>query len=177
MSAEQLDQRIRDTIRDIPDFPKEGVVFKDITTVLRDGKLFSDIVNFFADRYRDQGIDRIAGIESRGFIFGAAVAHELEIGLTLVRKPGKLPYETFGVDYALEYGTDRVEVHTDAMDEGDRVVVLDDLLATGGTCAATLKLMDRLGAEVVEAGFVIELGFLSGRDKLEDAPLYSLTRY
>ena len=177
MSAEELDRRIRDTIRDIPDFPKEGVVFKDITTVLRDGKLFSDIIDHFADRYRGRDIDRIAGIESRGFIFGAALAHELEIGLTIVRKPGKLPYDTVGVDYALEYGTDRVEVHTDAMDEGDRVVVIDDLLATGGTCAATLKLMEQLGAEVVETGFLIELGFLSGRDKMGDAPIYSLTCY
>ena len=164
-------------MRDIPDFPKEGIVFRDITTVLRDGPLFSDIVNHFADRYRDEGIDRIVGIESRGFIFGAAVAHELEIGLSLVRKPGKLPYDTYGVDYALEYGTDRVEIHTDAMDEGDRAVVLDDLLATGGTAAATLELMDRLGAEVVETGFVIELGFLSGREKLEDSPIHTITCY
>ena len=177
MSRNELDARIRETIREIPDFPEEGVMFKDITTVLRDGTLFHDIVNHFADRYRNRNIDRIAGIESRGFIFGAAVAHELEVGLTIVRKPGKLPYETVGVDYSLEYGTDRVEVHTDAMDQGDRVVVIDDLLATGGTAAATLKLMDRLGAQVVETAFMLELGFLSGRDKLGDTPLYAITCY
>ena len=174
---EKLDARIREIIRDIPDFPKEGVVFKDITTVLRDGELFSDIVTHLADRYRDEDVDRIVGIESRGFIFGAAVAHELGIGLSLVRKPGKLPYDTAGVDYALEYGTDRVEIHTDAFDESHRVVVLDDLLATGGTCAATLELVDKLGAEVVEAGFVIELGFLSGREKLPEDKVYSITCY
>lgn len=174
----ELDRRIRDTIRDIPDFPKEGVVFKDITTVLRDGELFADIVEHFADRYRDQDVDRIVGIESRGFIFGSALAHELRTGLSIVRKPGKLPYDTVGVDYSLEYGTDRVEMHTDALDDSDRVVVIDDLLATGGTAAATLELIDRLGAEVVEAAFVIELGFLSGRQKLDDAvKLHSITCY
>lgn len=173
----ELDRRIRETIRDIPDFPKEGVVFKDITTVLRDGELFSAIIDHFADRYRDRDIDRIVGIESRGFIFGAAVAHELQIGLSLVRKPGKLPFETVGVDYALEYGTDRVEIHTDAFDDSDRVVILDDLLATGGTCAATAELIDKLGAEVVEMGFLIELGFLSGRAKLDEELVYSITCY
>lgn len=177
MSREELDTRIRETIRDIPDFPEEGVVFRDITTVLRDGNLFSDINHYFADRYRDQNIDRIIGIESRGFIFGAAVAHELEVGLTLVRKPGKLPWDTVGVDYSLEYGTDRVEVHTDAIDEGDRVVILDDIIATGGTCGATIELMDQLGANIVEAGFMIELGFLSGREKLGDAAVHAITCY
>lgn len=177
MSGERLDERIRETIRDIPDFPKEGVVFKDITTVLRDGALFSDIVDHLADRYRDRDVDRIAGIESRGFIFGAAVAHELHTGLTIIRKPGKLPYKTIAVDYSLEYGTDRVEVHVDAVEDGDRVVVIDDLLATGGTAGASLKLMDRLDAEVLEAAFVLELGFLSGREKLDDTPTYSITCY
>ena len=172
-----LDQEIRQTIRDIPDFPKEGVVFKDITTVLRDGDLFSRIIDHFAQRYRDRSVDRIVGIESRGFIFGAAVAHELQVGLTLVRKPGKLPYDTVGVDYDLEYGTDRVEMHTDALDGSHRVVILDDLLATGGTCAATVELVEKLGAEIVETSFLIELGFLSGREKLEGQEIYSVTCY
>lgn len=174
---EKLDARIREIIRDIPDFPKEGVVFKDITTVLRDGELFSDIVVHLADRYRDQGVERIVGIESRGFIFGAAVAHELGVGLSLVRKPGKLPFDTVGVDYALEYGTDRVEIHTDAFDDVERVVIIDDLLATGGTCAATVELVEKLGAELVEMAFVIELGFLSGRQKLSEDKVYSITCY
>ena len=177
MTSSSLDERIRATMRDIPDFPKEGIVFRDITTVLRDGPLFSDIVNHFADRYRDEGIDRIVGIESRGFIFGAAVAHELSVGLTLVRKPGKLPYDTIGVDYALEYGTDRVEVHTDELDDGDRAVVIDDLLATGGTAAATLELVEQLGADVVEAAFMLELGFLSGRDRFDGHEVYAITCY
>lgn len=172
-----LDDRIRETIRDIPDFPEDGVIFRDITTVLRDGPLFSDIIDHFADRYRDRDVDRIVGIESRGFIFGAALAHEMEIGLSLVRKPGKLPWETKGVDYELEYGTDRVEIHTDEMDESDRAVVVDDLLATGGTCGATLELIEHLGAEVVEAAFMIELGFLEGREKLGDVSAYSITCY
>lgn len=177
LSRENLDERIRETIREIPDFPEEGVVFKDITTVLRDGALFQDINNYLADRYRGEDIDRIVGIESRGFIFGAAVAQLLGVGLTLVRKPGKLPWETHGVDYALEYGTDRVEVHTDAFDEGDRIVILDDILATGGTCGATIELMDRLGGDVVEAAFMIELGFLDGREKLGEASIHSITCY
>ena len=174
---DRLDARIREIVRDIPDFPKEGVVFKDITTVLRDGELFSDIVVHFADRYRERDVERIVGIESRGFIFGAAVAHELGVGLSLVRKPGKLPFDTVGVDYALEYGTDRVEIHTDAFDDCERVVILDDLLATGGTCAAAVQLVEKLGAELVEAAFAIELGFLSGREKLPEDKVYSITCY
>ncbi len=174
---DRLDARIREIVRDIPDFPKEGVVFKDITTVLRDGELFSDIVVHFADRYRERDVERIVGIESRGFIFGAAVAHELGVGLSLVRKPGKLPFDTVGVDYALEYGTDRVEIHTDAFDDCERVVILDDLLATGGTCAAAVQLVEKLGAELVEAAFAIELGFLSGREKLPQDKVYSITCY
>ena len=177
MSDTELDGRIREAIRDIPDFPTEGVVFRDITTVLRDGPLFSDIVCHFADRYRQRDVERIVGIESRGFILGAALAHELEIGLTLVRQPGKLPYDTIGVDYALEYGTDRVEVHTDAVEPSQRVVIVDDILATGGTAAATVELIDKLEAHIVDVGFMIELGFLAGREKLEDVPVYSVTCY
>ena len=177
MSDTELDGRIREAIRDILDFPTDGVVFRDITTVLRDGALFSDIVHHFAQRYRDRNIDRIVGIESRGFILGSAVAHELGIGLTLVRKPGKLPYDTIGVDYALEYGTDRVEVHTDALEPSQRAVILDDILATGGTASATVELIDQLDAEIVDVGFMIELGFLSGREKLDGVPVYSVTCY
>lgn len=177
MEKEQLDRRIRETIRDIPDFPKEGVVFKDITTVLGDGELFAEITEYFRVRYGDRGIDGVVGIESRGFIFGAALAYALGVGLTLVRKPGKLPYDTVGADYALEYGTDRVEMHVDALDDSHRVVIIDDLLATGGTCAATIELVRGLGAEIVEVAFLLELGFLSGREKLFGVPVHAVTTY
>jgi adenine phosphoribosyltransferase len=176
MSTE-LDLRIQSTIRDIPDFPKPGIVFKDITTVIADGELFRAITEHFRARYADQGVDHIVGIESRGFIFGAALAHALGLGLTLVRKPGKLPYEKVGVDYTLEYGSDRVEMHVDAVKPGSKVVIIDDLLATGGTCAATAQLIETQGAEIVECAFVIELAFLEGRAKLAGLPVHAITVY
>ena len=172
-----LEARIRDAIRDIPDFPKEGILFKDITTVLRDGPLFSEIIVHLADRYRGRDLHRIVGVESRGFIFGAALAHELKVGFSMVRKAGKLPHRTLAVAYDLEYGTDTVEIHADAIDPGHRVVVVDDLLATGGTCAATLELLQKLQADVVEAAFLLELGFLDGRSRLTGHPVYSITTY
>ncbi len=161
------------TLRDVPDFPKEGILFKDITTVLQDGALFSEIIEHWRQRYADQAVDAIFGIESRGFIFGAALAHALGKGLVLVRKPGKLPADKIGVDYELEYGTDRLEVHADAVAEGDRVLIVDDLLATGGTARATVELAHQLGAEVVECAFLIELDSLKGAAKL-GASSYSL---
>lgn len=172
----KLAERIARTIRDVPDFPKPGIMFKDITPVLGDGELFSTITNYYAERYSDMGITRIVGIESRGFIFGSAIAHEMSLGLVLVRKPGKLPWETVGVDYALEYGTDRVEIHRDAVGPDDRVVVIDDLLATGGTAAATVDLVQQLGATVVECGFLIELGFLEGHRRL-GVPHHSIVHF
>jgi adenine phosphoribosyltransferase len=172
-----LADRVRAAVREIPDFPTEGIMFKDITPVLQDGELFSEVTEYFAERCRDRGINKVVGIESRGFIFGAALAHELSVGLTLVRKPGKLPYDLVGVDYELEYGTDRVEMHVDGIDPNDRVVLIDDLLATGGTAAAAAKLVDRVGGEIVEAVFLIELGFLNGREKLGDMELHSLVKY
>lgn len=173
----ELDSRVKTTIRDIPDFPRPGIIFKDITPLLENGPLFRDIIGHFRQRYDGQNIDRIVGIESRGFIFGAALAHAMEGGLTLVRKPGKLPYEKVGVDYALEYGTDRVEMHVDAIRPGERVVIIDDLLATGGTCAATAELIRRQGGEIVECAFVVELGFLGGRERLSPVPVHALTVY
>ncbi|MBA2662188.1 MAG: adenine phosphoribosyltransferase [Bradymonadaceae bacterium] len=172
----ELDERVKATIRDIPDFPKVGIVFKDITPVLQDGALFGDITAHFKARYADQGLTHIVGIESRGFVFGAALANAMGLGLTLVRKPGKLPYKTVGVDYALEYGTDRVEMHTDALGAGDRVLIIDDLLATGGTCAATCELVRTHGGHIVECAFAIELAFLHGRERL-GCPVYALTSY
>ncbi len=175
MSSE-LEARVRAAIRDIVDFPKPGIVFKDITPLVQDGVLFGEIAAHFRERYAGQGITHIVGIESRGFVFGAALAHAMGLGLTLVRKPGKLPYETVGVNYSLEYGTDRVEMHVDAVKPGDRVVIVDDLLATGGTCAATADLIRGQGAEIVECAFVIELAFLNGRERL-GVPTYALTKY
>ncbi len=169
-----LAERVANTVRNIPDFPKPGIQFKDITPVLQDGSLFRSITHYFAERVVDREITKIVGIESRGFIFGAALAHELGIGLTLIRKPNKLPFEKIGVDYELEYGTDRVEMHADGVGNGERVLLIDDLLATGGTAAAACDLLNQAGAEIVEVAFLIELGFLEGRNKLEGQHVHSL---
>lgn len=160
-------------IRDVPDFPKPGIVFKDITPILNRPALFREAVGLFVDRHRDGRIDQVAGIESRGFIFGAAIAHALGAGFVPVRKEGKLPAETIAASYELEYGRATLELHTDAVGEGARVLVVDDLLATGGTAAATHELFRRLGAEVVELDFLVELAFLSGRARLPDCPVYA----
>ncbi len=167
---------IQSHVRDVPDFPKPGILFKDITPLLENAEVFAEITKAFADRYRGK-IDSIAGVESRGFIFGAALAQALGLGLVLIRKPGKLPAEKIGVEYELEYGTDRVEMHVDSVREGERVLLIDDLLATGGTAEAASKLLRQGGAEVVEAAFVIELGFLGGAKRLEEIPTFSLVTY
>ncbi|MEZ4462333.1 MAG: adenine phosphoribosyltransferase [bacterium] len=171
-----LAERVDRTLRDVPDFPKPGILFKDITPVLEDGELFTTVTNYFAERYEAMGLTKLVAIESRGFIFGAAIAHELSMGLVLARKPGKLPAEKVGVDYALEYGTDRIEVHKDALGPKDRVVVIDDLLATGGTAGATVDLVHQLGAKVVECGFLISLDFLDGAKRL-NVPHHAIVHY
>jgi len=168
---------LKTRIRDIPDFPKPGIVFKDITPLLGDPWAFEQVITSFADRYRDQHVGAVLGTESRGFIFGAPLALRLSVPFVPVRKPGKLPFNTLSESYALEYGTDSLEVHVDAVKPGTPVVVVDDLLATGGTAAATVKLARQLGADVIGTAFVIELEFLSGRDKLGDVDIYSLIRY
>jgi adenine phosphoribosyltransferase len=168
---------IRRAIRDIPNFPKAGVVFKDITPLLSNGSLFGKTVDLIAERYRGQRIDTVLGIESRGFIFGAALAYKLGAGFSVVRKPGKLPYETRSADYELEYGRDTLEIHVDAVPSGARVVIADDLIATGGTAAATAELVSKLGATVVECAFVIELTFLKGREKLTPHKVFSVLQY
>lgn len=173
MSAREL---VTKTLRDVPDFPKEGILFKDITPVLESAEAFGAITRDFAERYRGK-VDVIAGIESRGFIFGAALAQALGVGLVLIRKPGKLPAEKIGVDYDLEYGSDRVEMHVDAVDPGQRVLLIDDLLATGGTAGAAIKLLRQAGAEIVEAAFVIELGFLGGTAKLDGLASHSIVTF
>lgn len=168
---------IRQAIRDIPNFPKPGIVFKDITPLLANGVLFGQTINLLGERYRGEKIDTVLGIESRGFIIGAALAYKLGAGFTVVRKPGKLPYETHSETYELEYGKDSLEIHTDAISRNARVIIADDLIATGGTAAATAALVTKLGATVVECAFVIELAFLNGRRKLQPHKVYSLLQY
>lgn len=168
---------IRLAIRDIPDFPKPGIVFKDITPLLGNGALFGKTIDIIAERYRGQKIDIVLGIESRGFIIGAALAYKLGAGFSVVRKPGKLPYQTHSASYALEYGSDQLEIHIDAIPAGARVVIADDLIATGGTAAATAELVSKLGGTVVECAFVIELPFLKGREKLKPYSVFSILQY
>jgi adenine phosphoribosyltransferase len=168
---------IRQAIRDIPDFPKPGIVFKDITPLLSNGRLFGRTIDILAERYRGQKIDAVLGIESRGFIVGSALAYHLGAGFCIVRKPGKLPYETHSASYELEYGTDKLEIHVDALPAHARVIIADDLIATGGTAAATAQLVSKLGGTVVECAFVIELSFLKGREKLRPYGVFSLLKY
>jgi adenine phosphoribosyltransferase len=172
-----MSQDLESLIRNVPDFPIPGVQFKDITTLLRDGPAFRRVIDLIADQYRDQRIDIVAGVESRGFIFSAPVAYQLGAGLAPIRKPGKLPAETIEVHYELEYGTNTLQMHADAFDRGARVLIVDDLLATGGTIAAAADLVERLGGEVVALAFVIELSFLNGRARLGDYPIFSLIQY
>ncbi|HEX3176614.1 MAG TPA: adenine phosphoribosyltransferase [Methylomirabilota bacterium] len=168
---------LRAKIRDIKDFPTEGILFRDITTLLKDGPAFRAVVDMLAAQYTGQRVDVVVGIESRGFIFGGALAHELGAGFVPVRKLGKLPGKTIEVEYELEYGRDALAVHEDGIGAGERVLAVDDLLATGGTMAATLRLVEQLGGKVVGVAFMIELAFLKGRDKLKNYPLHSLIVY
>ena len=168
---------LKSFIRDIPDFPKSGIVFKDITPLLQNPKALRETVSLLCRMVEGAGITAVAGIESRGFIFGTAVAHELGVGFVPIRKPGKLPAETISESYALEYGTDALEMHCDAFVPGDRVFLIDDLLATGGTMQAAVKLVERAGANVSKIAFVIELGFLKGREKIADYDVASLITF
>lgn len=171
------DVNLADLIRNIPDFPMPGIQFKDITTLLQDGRAFRQVIHQLAERYADRGIDTIAVVESRGFIFGAPLAYELGIGLVPVRKPGKLPADTLQVEYELEYGTNKLEIHRDAFQPGSRVLLVDDLLATGGTIAAAAQLVEQTGGTVDELVFLIELTFLGGREKLGSYPIHALIQY
>jgi len=164
-------------IRDIPDFPKKGILFKDITPLLRDPKALAYAVDLIHSRYIDAGVTAVAGIESRGFIFGCPVARAFHVGFIPIRKPGKLPFDRYSQEYDLEYGTDCVEMHVDAVGPGDRILIVDDLLATGGTAEAARKLIEQGGAEVAGFGFVVELSFLNGAAKLGEVPIYSLVKY
>ncbi len=168
---------LKQIIRDIPDFPKKGIIFKDITTLLSDAKSFHRMVDLLAHRYVGEKIDQIVGIEARGFILGAALAYKLGTGITLVRKAGKLPYHTRSISYQLEYGEDTLEIHEDAFNPGDKVIIADDLLATGGTMVAVVELVEKFGAEVFECAFMAELEFLNGRSKLPDGKVFSLLKF
>lgn len=174
--SSQTAVHLRDYIRDIPDFPRPGIVFKDISPLLADGQAFSASVSQLAC-LMPQNIDAIVGVESRGFLFGAALAQQTGIGFVPVRKPGKLPAEVHQIEYELEYGFDALEIHRDALSSGHKIVLVDDLLATGGTARATVDLVRHLGAEVTACLFVIELSFLNGRDVLDDVPVHSLLSY
>jgi adenine phosphoribosyltransferase len=168
---------LRDTIRDIPDFPKPGILFKDITPVLSDPKLLRATVDWFAERFAGEHVDVVVGMESRGFIFGAPLAMALGAAFVPARKPGKLPYNSIGVEYDLEYGSARLEMHTDAIAPGAKVLIVDDLLATGGTAKATIELVEKLGGKVAACMFVVELSFLPGRAALGDVPVHSIVSY
>jgi adenine phosphoribosyltransferase len=164
-------------IRNVPDFPKPGIQFKDVTTLLKEPAAFRQAVDQLTARYQGRGITKVVCVESRGFIFGAPLACNIAAGFVPVRKPGKLPAETIKEEYELEYGTDALEIHKDAIAPGDKVLILDDLLATGGTLAATCKLVERLGGQIEEIATVIELSFLNGRPKLGGRPFYSLLTF
>lgn len=170
-------ERLKNTIRDVPDFPKPGVVFKDITPVLQSPHLFRLAITLFSDRYQRKTIDTIVAIDARGFIFASALAYVLGTGVVLVRKKGKLPYKTISSSYDLEYGSNTIEMHVDSIEKGQRVLVIDDVLATGGTMKATFDLVRELGGEIVEAAFFVELTFLNGREKLGPTPIFSAIKY
>jgi adenine phosphoribosyltransferase len=168
---------LRQLIREVPDFPKPGINFFDITTLLKDKQGFKDTIDALKAQYHGQPIDVVAGIEARGYFFAPAVALALNAGFIPIRKPGKLPWEKRGIDYALEYGMDRLEIHADAVEQGQNVLIIDDVLATGGTASAVAKLVEACGGKVAGLGFVIELTFLSGRSKLNGYDLFSIIKY
>lgn len=168
---------LKQIIRDIPDFPKKGIIFKDITTLLQDAKSYQRMADLLAHRYIGQHIDKVVGVEARGFIIGSVLAYKLGAGVVLVRKPGKLPSETFSKTYDLEYGTDTLEIHKDAIKPGEKILIADDLLATGGTMAAVVDMVKQQGGDIVECCFMTELTFLDGRKRLPEGKVYSLLQF
>ncbi len=177
MADIKIVEELKNSIRDIPDFPKKGIIFKDITTLLKDGKKFQGAIDCLVERYNGKTIDKVVSIEARGFIFGSALAYKLGAGLVPVRKKGKLPHETHRVEYQLEYGTDTLEIHKDAISPGDKVLLVDDLLATGGTMSAVSGLIEKMGGKIVEVAFLIELTFLKGRERLKGRQVFSLIEF
>jgi adenine phosphoribosyltransferase len=170
-------EKLRAAVRDVPDFPKPGIVFKDITPILGDGKLFRAAIEAFLERCRGKQVDKIVGIDARGFLFGSAVAYDLGIGFVPLRKKGRLPYKTESAKYSLEYGEAEMELHVDAIERGEKIVLIDDLLATGGTAASAAGLIRKMGGDLLEAQFLIELEFLHGREKLESTPVASFLKF
>ena len=170
-------EHLKQLIREVPDFPKKGILFYDITTLLKDKVGFATLIDALSEHYLGKDIDLVLGMEARGFIFGPALAYRLNAGFVPVRKPGKLPAATQKYDYALEYGTNTLEIHVDAIQKGQRVIIVDDLLATGGTAEATARLAESLGADIAGLGFVVELDFLNPRDKLKGYDVFSLLHY
>jgi adenine phosphoribosyltransferase len=178
LSPEPVDcDRLKKLIREVPDFPKKGILFYDITTLLKDKLGFARLIDALSEHYIGKDIDLVLGMEARGFIFGPALAYRLNAGFVPVRKPGKLPAETVKISYELEYGSNALEVHKDAVQKGQRILIVDDLLATGGTAVATADLASRLGAHIAGLGFVVELDFLKGREKLGKYDVFSLLHY
>jgi adenine phosphoribosyltransferase len=168
---------LRAAVRDVPDFPIKGILFKDITPILQDGKLFRRAIDVIADRHTSKKVDAVVGIDARGFIFASAVAYKLGVGFVPVRKKGKLPYQTVVTSYTLEYGSETSEMHVDAIQKGDNVIIVDDLLATGGTAMAAAQLVKQLGGNISEMDFLIELSFLKGRERLKDFNVFSAIVY
>jgi adenine phosphoribosyltransferase len=168
---------LKKLIREVPDFPKKGILFYDITTLLKDKLGFATLIDALSEHYLKKDVDLVLGMEARGFIFGPALAYRLNAGFVPVRKPGKLPAATASLSYDLEYGSNTLEIHKDAIQQGQRVIIVDDLLATGGTAAATVQLAKSLGGDVCGLGFVVELDFLNGRDKLKGCDVFSLLHY
>ncbi|MCA1787819.1 MAG: adenine phosphoribosyltransferase, partial [Desulfobacteraceae bacterium] len=168
---------LKQKIRSIPNWPIDGVIFRDLTTLMQDPVAFSYSCDIFYDRYKDKNLDKMVGIDARGFVFGAVVAYRLGIGFVPVRKKGKLPHKTIAQSYSLEYGDDTLEMHEDAVAPGEKVVIMDDLIATGGTVGATVKLVKQLGADLLECAFVVELPDLKGRDQIPGCPVFSITEF
>src|SRR5438105_14806393 len=175
--ASDLLETLHAAVRDVPDFPKKGIIFKDITPILQEGALFRASIDLFLKHCREKKIDKVVGIDARGFLFGSAVAYELGVGFVPLRKKGRLPYKTESAKYSLEYGEAEMELHIDAIMRGEQIVLIDDLLATGGTSASAATLIKKVGGEWIEAMFLIELEFLHGRKKLESTPVVSFLKY
>ncbi|MBP7792934.1 MAG: adenine phosphoribosyltransferase [Candidatus Goldbacteria bacterium] len=172
-----MEKKLKKVIKDVPDFPKPGIIFKDLTPVFKDGKIFKSLIDYFYNRYKNKKLDAIVAVESRGFIIGAPLAYKLKVPFIPARKPGKLPGETYKITYSLEYGTDAIEMHKDALNKGDKVLIIDDLLATGGTANAVASLIEKADAKVFELAFVVELDELKGREKLQGRKVFSIVHY
>jgi adenine phosphoribosyltransferase len=170
-------ERLKNSIRDVPDFPKEGVVFKDITPILQNAQLFRLAITVLADRYQRKHVDQIVAIDARGFLFASAAAYVLGCGVSIVRKKGKLPYKTLQATYDLEYGSNTMEIHVDAIKPGQNIIIIDDVLATGGTMKAAIDLVQELGGTVTEAAAFVELGFLKGAERIAPVPVFSVVKY